>query len=58
MSKPRKLGKQCPFVPNAVADRKYNRKLYDRGRQFAESQLSRAYQREAKHHERQKQQEE
>lgn len=36
MSKARKLGIKSSFIPNAKADMRFRRKLYQRGREIAE----------------------
>lgn len=36
MSKPRMIGMKSSYIPNARADMRFNKKLYQRGRDIAE----------------------
>ena len=36
MGKPRKYGMKSSYIPNARADMRFNKKLYQRGREFTD----------------------
>lgn len=41
MSKPRKYGSQRPYVPNAKADMRYRKRVYQRGQRAEEKSRER-----------------